>query len=73
MERLTPSEGQPVDHKELELLGLAAKGCVPDGPPFQVAVFASVDVMKSHEDVNADDLVGPLAFFVQSGPHGPRT
>ena len=44
-------------------MGLVVKGCVPDGPPLQVAVFASVDVMKVLEDVKADDLDGPLAFL----------
>ena len=40
MERLTWSQGQPADPKELEQLRLAVEDCVLDGPPLQVAIFA---------------------------------
>ena len=65
VERLTRSEGQPVDPKELEQLGLVVMDCVADGLPLQVAVLASVDIMNILEDVNADDLDGPLAPFLR--------
>ena len=48
-------EGQPVDPEKLEQLGLVVMDCAADGPPLQVAVLASVDIMKLFEDVNADD------------------
>ena len=39
--------------------------CVADGPPVQVAVLALVDVTQMREDVNADDLDGPLAHVLR--------
>ena len=73
LERLTPSEGQPVDPEKLEELGLVVMDCVADGPPLQVEVLASVDIRTLLEDVNADDLDGPWPLFLASAPRGHRT
>ena len=75
VERLTRSEGQPVDPKELEqFLGLVVKGCVPDGPPLQVAVFASVDVLKKCLRTSTPmTWTAHVPLFLASEPHGHRT